>query len=115
MTVWGSTSLSPDDDGASWELWEVVWGEALDLLEVSIGSELTSSFISRVSVEESTNNGVDGIGDSGVAISDGAILSGNLFLLLGEGSSLGGSRRDTAEVLESGFFIQRLDHKTVSD
>ena len=131
VTVWGSTSLSPDDDGASWELWEFLWREALDLLEVSIGSELSSSLISGVSVKESTNNGVNSIGDSGVAFSDGAILCGNLLLLLSKSSSLGGSRRDTAEVLESnslvdcvwratevlesGFVIQRLDHKTVSD
>ena len=131
MTVWRGTSLSPDDDCASWELWEVFCGEALNLLEVSVGSELSSSFISGVSVKESTNNGVNGIGDSGVASSNGAILSGNLLLLLSEFGSLGGSRRDTAEVLESnslvdcvwratkvlesGFVIQRLDHKTVLD
>ena len=77
VAVWAITSLTPDDNSSSWELWKVGAGESLDLSKVGSGGELISALVSTVARQENGNGSVNGISNCRIAFADGVTRFGN--------------------------------------
>ena len=83
VAIWRGSSLSPDNNGSSWEGSELT-GRDVVLGVLSTSSELIGSHVSGISIKESSTDGIDGIGNSRVASSHGVSGSGDLLSLVGK-------------------------------
>ena len=106
VAVRGGRGLAPDDDVASRKAWELR-GRDMLLFEVAAASELVGGLVGRVAVEESSDGGIDGIGNSGVAVTIGTSGSSDGGRLVGESVTLGReihkSKTLLLNVVESGL------------